>query len=561
MEKQSPSSFSTNFCLPFVGQYAICARGTMRTGILHHSARFVMFCMAAWGAQCTGELERFLDEEKPIRIEILAQTTSTPSYNLAARTFSFSLSFRANRNGSYRMLHGSSCTDGKAPNGIEHSGALRWNSTITHEMTLALDDIAEFGNQIAICATDAANYQKGAQLVSFQSALDYLAAQNESTGYGLPLNSELTAEFAVFQDNWTSGNPNRGGTTASNSVNSPRQFAAFVDPNDGYKIKYFMVDMANHRVLVFHNRPEAWGSAADVVIGQTDFTSFLPDAGGTVGNVGFNLPITVAVSATGRLYIADAGNHRVMGFHAIPKTNGQTADFVIGQPDFASNAANNGMLTQAQGLFRPTTVATLNGRFYIVDNENNRVLVFNSIPSSTVPTASYAIGQPDLYTISSGADYSTGASYLNRPVHIAFGDGRLYLSDNWNHRVLVYNSIPATSGLKPDFVIGQMDSTGASPNCMLMTNSNCLNDPRGLAVQGSRLAVSDAGNHRVLFFSLPVTADWATAQSVLGQSTMTSNMPSTSQTGLYEPTVLTFDNGYIWISDHSNHRLSVRQLP
>lgn len=535
-----------------------CYGNPMRTRLLRYGIWLALFGLAT-ATRCTGELERFLEEEKPIAIEILAQTTNTPTYSLVDRTLSFSITFRAKRNGSYRILHGSSCNNGKAPNSVEHSGALQWGVAITRTVALSLDDIAEYGRQIIICATDTANYQKGTQVVSFQSALDYLAAQNEATGNGLPLNSGLTSEFAVFQDNWTSGSTNRGGATAANTVNSPQQFAAFIDPNDNYRIKYFVVDSQNNRVLVFYNRPDAWGSVADVVIGQPGFTS----AVGSTNSTGLKIPTTLAVSAAGRLYIADFANHRIMGFHAIPKVNGQAADFVIGQPDFLSNVANNPMLPQrAQWLNQPTTVSVFNGRMYIVDRENNRVLVFTNIPTTTAPAASFAIGQPDLETFSSGGDYTLGNSYLNRPVHITFGNNRLYLSESWTHRVLVFNAVPIVANTKPDHVIGQNDPTGFAANCMSpMPEQNCLNDPGGLAAWNNLLAVADSGNNRVMLFDVTTITNGQNAIAVIGQVHFHSDTSGTSQTELFNPTMVAFDSGYIWISDRNNHRLVVRQLP
>jgi hypothetical protein len=98
-------------------------------------------------------------------------------------------------------------------------------------------------------------------------------------------------------------------------------------------------------------------------------------------------------------------------------------------------------------------------------------------------------------------------------------------------------------------------------NCGFPVNKQCFDAPSGLAAQGSKLAIADRNNHRVLFFELPITADYAAAQQVLGQSSMTTNAAATSQAGLNNPRSLLFDNGYIWISDSTNNRVVVRQLP
>ena len=43
----------------------------------------------------------------------------------------------------------------------------------------------------------------------------------------------------------------------------------------------------------------------------------------------------------GRLYVADTGNRRVLGWQGVPAAD-QPADFVLGQSDFASSSENRG---------------------------------------------------------------------------------------------------------------------------------------------------------------------------------------------------------------------------
>jgi hypothetical protein len=68
--------------------------------------------------------------------------------------------------------------------------------------------------------------------------------------------------------------------------------------------------------------------AAQVVIGQTDFTSGDCNQGG--GNPAANTLCSPSGAAgTGKklLYLADANNARVLGFKKDPKTNGASAKF------------------------------------------------------------------------------------------------------------------------------------------------------------------------------------------------------------------------------------------
>ena len=513
-------------------------------------------------SHCAGNLQDFVNEDKPLALSIVSNTTSAPSYSVQNRTISFSVTFRIDRSGKYEVLHGSSCENGKAPAGVAQTGTLAAASDLAVALSVSLDDIGAYGNMVIICASDTAGYQKASATVGFSSALAYLANENEATGHGLQFSAGQTAEFVFFQANWTTGTANRGGGTAADTTNNPYQQSLYVDPNDNYRIKYFVVDRDNHRVLVFNTAPSDASASASVVIGQTTFTGNTANAGGSVGATGLDSPTHIAVSSTGRLYICDRGNNRVLGFNSIPQSNGGTADFVIGQPNLTSNTANNGALgSQAQRLNDPSSVYLYGNRLYIADRSGNRILAYSPVPTSTAPSASLAIGQADTLSVAGGTDYSAMSSYLSSPYELLFHNSRLYISDGGNHRVLVFNSVPTAADTRPNFVIGHSASNFAMSDCGLPVNSQCFNGPRGIAAQDTTLAISDRDNHRVLFFTLPITGDFATASYVLGQVNMTSNTAATTQAGLFNPRSLLFDSGYIWIGDGGNNRVVVRQLP
>src|SRR5215510_3210494 len=69
---------------------------------------------------------------------------------------------------------------------------------------------------------------------------------------------------------------------------------------------------------------------AKVVIGQTDFTSGACDQG---GNPTDNSLCGPEGGAAGKklFYVPDSENNRVLGFKKIPKKNGASAKFVLGQ--------------------------------------------------------------------------------------------------------------------------------------------------------------------------------------------------------------------------------------
>ena len=104
-----------------------------------------------------------------------------------------------------------------------------------------------------------------------------------------------------------------------------------------------MADTQNNRVLIFNHIPTANGAAADVVLGQPNFTTFVePDLTQQKNDVAANQLLNpVAVSSDGvRLFVTDLGYNRVLIWNSIPTANGAAADVAIGQPDLISSIAN-----------------------------------------------------------------------------------------------------------------------------------------------------------------------------------------------------------------------------
>ena len=83
---------------------------------------------------------------------------------------------------------------------------------------------------------------------------------------------------------------------------------------------------------------------ADTVLGQPDFMSWSPNNGG-VSAQSLNKPGGIAVDpASGRLYVADTFNNRVLSWpSAASFASHAAADMVFGQGnDFTTNIANKG---------------------------------------------------------------------------------------------------------------------------------------------------------------------------------------------------------------------------
>jgi uncharacterized protein (TIGR03437 family) len=169
-----------------------------------------------------------------------------------------------------------------------------------------------------------------------------------------------------------------------------------------------------------------------------------------------------------RLFVTDLGYNRVLGWNSIPTTNGAAADFAIGQPDLKSSPANNAYTIDATDTAKPKQVPVLCTESSGTDANNN----------PTYPTSCNAT--------------------LNFPRFALSTGNRLFIADGGNDRVLVFNKIPIQSGASADLVIGQIkgDVNQASDA------ADSLRTPMSLAWDGLNLYVSDAFNRRVTVYSL-----------------------------------------------------------
>jgi DNA-binding beta-propeller fold protein YncE len=113
---------------------------------------------------------------------------------------------------------------------------------------------------------------------------------------------------------------------------------------------------------------------ADRVLGQPNFISNAVGSGATGLNLPWGIAID---RVSGRLYAADMQNHRVLSWpNAAMFTNGQAADIVIGQANFTGNQPNQGNATpSATSLNIPAGVTVdSQGSVFVSDSGNGRVL-------------------------------------------------------------------------------------------------------------------------------------------------------------------------------------------
>lgn len=308
----------------------------------------------------------------------------------------------------------------------------------------------------------------------------------------VPTSNYAAADVVIGQPNMTSNAVNQGGSVAANTI----QGAGPVD-SDGTRL--FVTDYDNNRVLIFNHIPTSNNASADVVIGQPNFTT---NSTGTTRSK-LNEPWGVEYDPlSGKLFIVDYGNSRVLIYNQVPTTNGASADLVLGQADFTSGSINRGGAVAANTLYNPYTVHRIAGKLLVVDSQNNRVLIWNSIPTSNGAAANLVIGQPNL-TSNSANQGGIGANTLKRPSDVLYYRGELFIPDANNSRLLIYNGIPSTNNAGAYKVIGQPNFTSSDIHQGATAGANTLGDFSDslLSIYNDKLYVADADSNRILVFN------------------------------------------------------------
>jgi hypothetical protein len=317
--------------------------------------------------------------------------------------------------------------------------------------------------------------------------------------------------------------------------------------------RFFVTDTNSSRVLVWSAVPMP-GQSADFALGQpagaANLTSFEFDQGGVTG-ANLNYPLDSFSDGT-RLFVVDTGNNRVLVWNPIP-TSPVAASFALGQPDLMQNGANNPALG-GDTMNGPTSAWSDGTRLFVVDGQNNRVLVWNAMPTSNV-AADFALGQPVAGNLTSNAP-GVNADQLQSPVGIHSDGTRLFVADQANNRVLIWNHIP-TSPVAADVVVGQ---AGFGANGLATTRDG-LWGPVAVFSDGTRLWVADGSNHRVLRWDAIPTSHGAMASSVLGQPDFTSRLPNRGgaldASGLSAPNGVFADGERLFVTDGNNSRTRI----
>jgi sugar lactone lactonase YvrE len=326
---------------------------------------------------------------------------------------------------------------------------------------------------------------------------------------------DTTADAVLGQTGFTTNQANQGGVVGTAStMNGNRGIA--IDPSSG---RLFVADTSNSRVLSFPS-PATFtnGQAADLVIGQADFVAIDANRGGANPTANtLSGPRGVALDPSGRLYVADTGNARILRYDP-PFTNGMNAVQVFGQAgSFTTGTqganATNASIGNAEGIACDSA-----GNVYLADRFFSRVVRYNDPAGAGDTLGDLAFGQPDLNSGNANQNGNPAANTINRASGVCLdAAGNMYVADEFNHRVLFYPA-PLTTGMAATRVYGHPDFTGGGANDNQATpTANTLSTPVSVFIDpvSGNLFIADSVNMRILEFNNPQTD--STADRVYGQ--------------------------------------------
>ncbi len=347
----------------------------------------------------------------------------------------------------------------------------------------------------------------------------------------------------------------------------------------------------------------------DIVVGQPDFVTLVTN----IAQNGLRNPSAVATDGH-ILAIADTDNNRVMIWTSIPTSTGAPANIVLGQTSFT--AISSPPVVSASGMRGPQGVWIQGNRLFVADTLDNRILIWNSIPTQNNQAADLVLGQTGfgpVAQIPSTLPPAT-ASNMVEPTGVSSDGTHLFVSDLGQSRVMIWNSIPTSNNQPADVIVGQPNPTtnaadNAGPNstscvststdsdgypvyptgCTTPGSSLCVSSgadsdgnpvypsecaatldfPRFALSDGTRLFIADTGNDRVMVYNTIPTTNGARADIILGQPDEFSDVVSDDTTNaqalqlrasadtVRSPLSLAWDGTNLYVSDPYDRRVLV----
>ncbi len=327
-------------------------------------------------------------------------------------------------------------------------------------------------------------------------------------------------------------------------------------------------------------------------------TPYAPSQGSSTPEENPWMDNPTAVASDGvHFAVADTDNNRVLLWNSIP-TGNTYPDLVVGQPNFNTLQTQQLGVVTATSMRGPQGVWIANNRLYVADTQNNRVLIWNSWPTTNNQPPSIVLGQPNFTSanqpVPSATAPTAAANQLYRPESVTTDGGHVFVSDLGFNRVLIWNTVSPSMDQPADVEVGQLNFTettadnsdvcyaasststvaqsGGAYALPVGTQGQCqsnLNFPRYALSDGTRLFIADSGNDRVLIYNTIPTQNGTLASGVLGQTNFVNDIVTSVSISIVStevdntggvdttpsPTSLAWDGTNLYVADPYNRRI------
>jgi sugar lactone lactonase YvrE len=291
----------------------------------------------------------------------------------------------------------------------------------------------------------------------------------------------------------------------------------------------FIADTGNKRI----RRVDVTTKVITTVMGKVGTTVFGAVSQLTASDL--NQPTGVAVDSSNNLYVADAGNHLV-----IAQSTGSTpsAIFVAGILGSPGAGGDGGSITLAR-FNRPTSVAVTGTTVYVSDTNNHRVRRIQPATSggataftinSFVPFSTSTIQLPVREGFEGDGQITSASTKMRNPAGVAVDpSGNLYISDRGNNRIRRVDAVSRVI----ETVIGN-GNVGFSGDGGPALNA-AMGQPLGVFATSTQIYIADTGNNRIRRTSeQPNTAPVLTSpgnKTVTEGQALTFTLQATDQAG------------------------------
>lgn len=264
--------------------------------------------------------------------------------------------------------------------------------------------------------------------------------------------------------------------------------------------------------------------------------------------IGLSEPSDVAVDASGNLFIAETGTHRIRKIDALGRVTFYAGDgYVIPGTNIGRFNEPSGFGALQGSLNFPSALALdSSGNLYVADTHNNRI---RKVTTDGKMVTVAGCDTPGFY----GDGKAATLAHLKLPAGVAMdSSGNLLLADTSNNRIRkvdVGSLVPKIST-----EVGQGDAGFVDNRTRLEAQ---LNSPAGIASDASgNLYIADTYNNRIRKVTPAGVVSTVAGNGSSGSGDEIGDGRLATEASLYCPQDVAVDRfGYLYIADTSHHRI------